>query len=398
MILQKGAQMNELNSILFPLLRSVLCNEELDKSIFSNADPDTFKRLYLLSKKHDLAHLVSTAIDKAQLQPDVETSKMFTKQQMLAVYRYENIIFEQNQVCKTLDEAGIPYILLKGAVIRNLYPEPWMRTSCDIDVLVKETDVDRAAELLIKTLGYKQGEKPSFHDVPLYSVSGMHIELHFNINETIEEIDRVLMRVWDYAVPVSKNASEHVLTKEFFIYHFVAHASYHFVNGGCGLRTIFDLWLLCQKWEYDENKVIELCREGDLERFYLVLRELSEVWFGDCEHNKLTQKTEKYILSGGTYGTQEAKIAATQEARRGKIGYVLSRMFVSYEHLKYKYPSLKCKTISPIYQVRRWFDVFKEKKASVYARELNTTTRLKSEKIDEISLLMKDLNLNKHIK
>ncbi len=390
--------MNELNSQLFALLRSVLCGEELDKSRFANVDEGTFKKLYVLSKKHDLAHLVGAAIDNAGLLLNAEISELFAKQQFLAVYRYENIKFEQDQVSKTLDEAGIPYVPLKGAVIRELYPEPWMRTSCDIDILVRETDVDKAADILVKTLGYEQGEKRSFHDIPLFSASGVHIELHFNINETIEEIDRVLKRVWDYAYPVSQNTSEYKLTNEFFIYHFIAHASYHFVNGGCGIRPIFDLWLITNEWEYDENKVKELCREGNLDRFYSVMKELSAVWFGDREHNEMTSKTEKYILSGGTYGTQEAKIAAVQEARGGKTGYVFSRVFVSYEHLKFKYPSLKCKALSPIYQVRRWFDVFKEKKASVYARELNTTTKLKHEKIDEIGALMKDLNLNKHIK
>ncbi|MBO4954226.1 MAG: nucleotidyltransferase family protein, partial [Clostridia bacterium] len=32
----------------------------------------------------------------------------------------------------------IDFMPLKGAVIRQYYPEPWMRTSCDIDIHVKK--------------------------------------------------------------------------------------------------------------------------------------------------------------------------------------------------------------------------------------------------------------------
>ena len=35
-----------------------------------------------------------------------------------------------------IKKVQIPFLPLKGSVIRQYYPEPWMRTSCDIDILV----------------------------------------------------------------------------------------------------------------------------------------------------------------------------------------------------------------------------------------------------------------------
>ena len=51
-------------------------------------------------------------------------------------------------VRRALDGANIPYVLLKGAVIQHLYPEAWMRTSSDIDVLVHEEDLDAAVKAI----------------------------------------------------------------------------------------------------------------------------------------------------------------------------------------------------------------------------------------------------------
>ena len=390
--------MTELNNMLFALLRSVLCGEELNRSEFSYIDDAMLEKLYALSNKHDMAHIVGVALEKNGFLNDGEISARFSKQQYTAVFRYENIKYEQDRICQVLDEVGIAYIPLKGMLIRELYPEPWMRTSCDIDVLVRERDVDRASEALVKVLDYVKDPRKSVHDVLLLSPSGVHLELHYGINENIPEIDCVLDRVWDYASPLDENRSECRLTKEFFIFHFIAHASYHFVHGGCGLRTLFDLYLLLNEKGYDYDKTVSLCREGNLDKFFSALSELAQVWFGGREHSQMTLRTEKYILSGGTYGTKESEIAALQEVRGGKLGYVFSRVFVSYKHLKFKYPSLKSKALVPIYQVRRWIDAVKDKKTSVYVREFNTNNNLNKNKIDEVGSLMHDLNLNRMIK
>jgi hypothetical protein len=45
---------------------------------------------------------------------------------------------EFERICLVLEKAKIPHIPLKGSVLRKLYKEPWLRTSCDIDILVQE--------------------------------------------------------------------------------------------------------------------------------------------------------------------------------------------------------------------------------------------------------------------
>ena len=118
-------------------------------------EEDDLIRLYRLSKAHDLAHLVGDALIRNRLLSDGEVKAKFEKQMMTAVYRYERINYELNCLTEALNQAEMPFIPLKGSILRQYYPEPWMRTSCDIDILVREEDIDAATQAIEKKLGYE---------------------------------------------------------------------------------------------------------------------------------------------------------------------------------------------------------------------------------------------------
>ena len=389
--------MNEVNNILFALLRSAVFSHELDSGLFESFDSEKLDELYSLSKKHDLAHLVAAALDKENLSDDGETGKRFSDEIFAALYRVENQIYETERICHVLSAAKIDHIPLKGAIIRDLYPEKWMRTSCDIDILVRECDLSRATEVLKNELKYTCDEKKDFHDVHLFSENGIHLEFHFNIRENDPQLDNVLDRAWEYAHPLDKNSFEYRMTPEFLIYHIVAHASYHFVGGGCGIRPFLDLFLLLKE-DFDPDILHQLCADSGIDEFFTAMKHLSDVWFGESEHTPLTARMEEYVLSGGVYGTREANVAARQDARGGKMGYIISRIFVSYDHLRRRYPTLRSRVAVPVYQARRWIDLMRNKSLSHSFDELEVTRNLDKEKVREVNSLMRDLKLSEHIK
>ncbi len=389
--------MNSISEIVIAALRSVLCADENALKNIGELDETALREVYKLSKKHDMAHLVGFALDKIHLLDDVpDIKEKFTKEQYLAVYRYENIKYETDRICSLLDEENIPYVKLKGAVIRELYPEPWMRTSCDIDILIHEEMLDRVIDMIVGRLNYrKEGEK-RFHDVWLYSESGVHLELHFNIKETIPQLDRVLGRVWEYTCGTDTSCLK--LTNEFLMYHAVAHTAYHFVGGGCGIRPFADIYFLRRKLEYDEKAVLELCHKSEIEKFYYSAVALADAWFDGGERDALTLEMEEYIFGGGVYGSKGSMIAAKREARGGKGRYAISRIFAPYESLTLRYPKLKHRALTPVYQVRRWIDVVREGRGKNAVEELKLNSALSNEKTEKVQSLMKDLALDKHIK
>ena len=372
--------------VFFALLRDAMFGEPIPDGMRRELTLDELIVLYKLSKMHDISHIISIALEKNGMFPtDKTAAEKFSKQQFLAFYRYEQQNFEFSAICEVLERNGIPYIPLKGAVIRDLYPEPWMRTSCDIDILVHEEDVSRAASVIKQELQYENKGVRTYHDVSLYSPSGVHLELHFNILEDIENIDNVLMRVWDYAER-DGDSFRYRLTPEYLLFHIISHIVYHFKNGGCGVRALLDLYILEKKTAWNDAVFTDLLKLCGIFDFYVNIKALMLVWFDSAEHTELTREMERFVLAGGTYGDLSASVAARRSSSKGKFTYFIKRIFQPYEILKIKYPVLKKhKWLTPFCQVRRWFSLIFSGDISRSARELKENAKIDSKQVEKIA-------------
>ena len=124
--------------LIFYLLRCELSAVDPKKDEVGDITSDTLRSLFALAKSHDLAHMLAKPLEKLAALGDDETCRKFADEQMLAVYRYQRLNYEYGRICSTFEQNAIAYMPLKGSVIRKHYTTPWQRTSCDIDILVKE--------------------------------------------------------------------------------------------------------------------------------------------------------------------------------------------------------------------------------------------------------------------
>lgn len=380
--------------MLFILLRSAIIGEQLNNNDKNNFLPKMLPDLMKISSKHDVSHLLAWTLKKNTLLPE-EAFTSVENSIFVAVYRYENLRYEYESICNTLENAQIPFLPLKGSVIRQYYPEPWMRTSCDIDILVKEEDLSSAVDVLKKELAYTPEDDRNYHDISLHSPNGVHLELHFSIKENIASIDKLLSEVWSYTVLSDGTKYQYRQTNEYLIFHHIAHMSYHFINGGCGIKPFLDLYLMRQKIEFDQEKVYELCKICNLDLFYDNVIKLTEVWFEGKPHNDLTEKMQTYILSGGVYGSLENKVASKQGESGGKVRYALSRIFLSSKVLANYYPCVqKHIWLAPFCQIHRWFRIFISRnrfKQSV--NELKSSNSVSKDKVNEMTQLLNEIGL-----
>lgn len=382
--------MEKLVRAMMDLIASEVCGKTIDKSRYLFSDEELV-RLYQLSKFHDLAHLVGDALIKNDLIANDEMKAKFQKQNILAVYRYEKINYELNRLREVLNEAGIPFIPLKGSVIRQYYPEPWMRTSCDIDILVHEEQVDAAAQRIVEALGYTY-EKKNYHDISIISEGGVHLELHHSIKENSENIDILLADCWEYAI--AEHRYEYRFGNEFFLFHQLAHASYHFLRGGCGIRPFLDIYLLEKHVTFESDVLDEMLSKTGIKRFYGAASRLAEVWLGGIEHTDVTRRMERFVLSGGVYGNTENAMAVKQQTENGRLGYVMNRIWLPYDALIGLYPRLRGRRyLQPFYEIKRWFRVFDPEARKRKSRDLNTIKQLSAEKKDDINKMLNELGL-----
>jgi hypothetical protein len=136
-----------------------------------------------------------------------------------------------------LQEAEVEAIPLKGLALREgIYPDPGLRLSGDVDLLVQQADVETAEEVL-EGLGYVPSEahgprerfKPtvSQHTVPLRLPGrNVQIDVHWNLLPTEAAVQVNVEGLWQRAVPgYLAGRAVRFLASEDFLLHLALHTS-----------------------------------------------------------------------------------------------------------------------------------------------------------------------------
>ena len=371
-------------SVLFPVIRRGM-------GLFNNTvilSEDDCSLLYKFGIKQSVIPIIWEGIRDLDISP--EWKEKFNRTSIIDIRNYLMRDYALNQIAAALNEAQIPYIFLKGSVLRKLYPEEWMRTSCDIDVLVPENEVYKAAEQIEEKTDFVF-RKRNYHDISMTS-SHLYLELHFNLKEHMDNIDKLLEHVWDYAVPAD-DGNEYVLTSEFQLFHVIAHMSYHMVHGGLGIRPFLDLWLLRKKTDYDENIVRRMCADCGILTFYEKCCRLADTWMAGQTVSDDLSILESYILSGGVFGNTENALASKRR-KHNIINYMIRRVFMERSLLESEYPEMKDKPyLAPLCQMKRWSRLINQKKRSQIRREINGIRSMNTETIESFDQLLTSLGL-----
>ena len=340
--------------ILFSLLYSAISGVQMSETELMDCSVELIPDLLKIAIKHDVANLLAWGLKQNTIK--IKDEGNIQKHILMSAYRCERLQYEYENLCQILEQRKIQFLPLKGAIIRKFYPEAWMRTSSDIDILVREEDVEIAKSLLIDEYGYNYYVKGS-HDISLISPSGIHIELHYDLveNGVANKASIVLSNVWNMVNRCDGFDFLYEMPDNLFYFYHIAHMAKHFEYGGCGIRSIIDLWILDNIELVDIAKRDKLLQEGELLTFANVVRKLSRVWFAGEEHDNVTRQMEEYILRGGVYGTSTNCIMVQQQKKGGKIKYALSKIFIQYDVIKFQYPILqKHRWLTPLMEVRRW--------------------------------------------
>lgn len=375
-------------NVLTQVLFSALNAERAFVPEFINKD--TLAPLYCVAKKHDVAQVLSSFVHSNKIEVPSELSEKLQMEEFVAVYRNEQLKYAFDEICAAFNEAEIAFVPLKGVVIRPYYPDENMRTSCDIDILVREDELDSAVECL-KGKGFTCGEK-GFHDVSLYSPNKVHLELHFNLCENIPTLDKVLKNAWEYAERVEK--SRYAFRDEFFVFHIFSHMAYHFSAGGCGIRSLMDIWIMEHKMGLHFSSAAPLLSEAGLYTFADKMRDIAEKCFSENAKDEFSERVLSYIFSGGVYGSEENQIAVNKTKSESTLMYALKRLFLPYRAMAVSYPVLvKAPYLLPFCWVARWIRVIFDGKSRRVLSELAYANNMSDDSISEMKEICSQLGL-----
>lgn len=377
---------------LFSLIRFEINETDICDAVKNSITKETLPLLYKISKIHDLAHLIGDALDKnGLLNANADYKNKFLWERNLALFRYEQMNYECEKICQTLEENQIKFTLLKGAVLKKLYPMPWLRTSSDIDILIDKSGIDKTQEVFTKTLDCTF-EKECENTYSAHTKSGVHVEVHLDLSrdfksgEIIDNVDNFLQ---DYSGNYCK-----VLQNEIFYVHLLAHMAKHIIHGGCGVRAFLDIWIFNSKVSINREKLSKILNEYNLVKLENACYNLSKVWFENATHDDLTKTLEEFILHGGIYGNIENQVAVNKAKTDGKSSGLAKKIFLPYDQLKFTYPVLqKHKWLTPFFEVVRWFRIVFKGRSKILAKELKANKKITKTQAEKTANLLKDLGL-----
>ena len=319
--------------------------------------------VYELAKKHSVAGMVCYAVLRLpqNLLPAEEVLKKWVQTMQFSIARESIQHIEGTAFFNLLETNKIPFLPLKGWHIKHLYPQPDMRTMCDIDILIHKKDREASAELL-RQCGFEISEKTISNHVCFLKKPHTSLELHdslFMKNHSFYEYFRDYLSKCHSAE--GKKYEQAAKTEDFFLF-MIAHIAKHYEHGGTGIRSLIDLCLFIQEYEdkmdmkYIESGLTEL----GLLKFTDRIKQLSLCWFSPKPDNLTTELTTmgNYILSSGTYGQKSVEIllSLTEKSSGNKVKYLIKRCFPSFHFMGMQYPLLvKLPFLIPFFWIIRGF-------------------------------------------
>ena len=345
--------------------------------------------LLLFSKRQAILPIIWMGIKDLDLSNEwKEKFKIAFLQEVVSCTQRDNALKE---IERTLNQEHIAFIPLKGAVLRNLYPHSWMRTSSDLDVLVHAYDLEHAIRAIENYTGFR-AQKKGYHDVSMLS-EVYHLDLHFSLKENSEKLDPLLQKVWDYAR--ADNVSfMNTLTPEYQIFHVISHMSHHFVRGGLGIRPFIDLWLLQHKTQYDDDVVRDMCGSCGILKFYDASTEVADYWMENKEISSECKPFLQSCMKGGVFGSVEQQNAQRQIGYKG-VGFLFSRIFVPEYKVKELFPDETGKKHGNFYyQIKRWKYWLRKERREELKKQSKAILNTNSDEIEFVRRIMQFLELD----
>lgn len=294
--------------------------------------------LCTLAKKHSVTNLLYAAVKD---DGDFPAPLLAALERELFATAHQQLLQEQaaSELFARLREAGIPFLPMKGIVMRPLYPAPELRISCDVDVLYDKRH-RKELDALMRSLGYTCEASDPNHD-EYHAPPCVAVEMHRNLLTDFKTVDAYYADIWSRLIPVGEG--EYRMSDEDFYIYQTVHTMKHFVGGGTGLRSVLDVFVyLRAKPDLDRDYLTRELDKLGLRPFHEALEDLAAAWFGGKVLDASLQPISEYILGSGTYGfaTQKAANVAAR-TRGGRVGYLFARAFPSYRFMVEKYPSLR---------------------------------------------------------
>lgn len=352
------------------LIRSLLKKEAPPKAD-DGFDWQNFKSF---TDMHSLSNIVAYAVCSLDGVPE-SVKSYYGEVILFSAAKEAQYDAEISELIDDFEKHSIPHMLLKGYVVKNLYPYTNMRSMCDVDILVGD-EVKSASEIMLLH-GFEQKSSENLHD-SFFKKPSTIVELHKSLfDEELTNLNGYFKVGFERAKTADGFEYRYELSDEDFYIFLISHFYKHFARCGTGIRSVLDIYLYLSKYsdKLDFKYIDSELKKIGLDSFNKKISALSYEWFGSGGNIKPDPISE-YIISSGTYGktvnlelnrflnnSDEGSYSAS------KIRYVFKTLFPSCKYMSARYPVLnKCPFLLPIYWLIRGFSTLLNRRKNIRYR------------------------------
>ena len=299
--------------------------QEFNVQEFKDED---WERVYQLAQEQSVQGLVLQGVEELRAKGiDVSVPKVLLLQWIGEIQIIEQRNKEMNvfvaDLIERLRKNDIYAILVKGQGIAQCYEKPLWRACGNVDLLLSDTNYERASKFLTKEASSVDEENPYNKHLAM-TIDGWSVELHGTLRGSIMRIDRVIddvqndvfcggnVRSWDNGgtqvfLPSPDNDVIFVFT----------HILQHFFFEGIGLRQICDWCRLLYTYNESLNhKLLEsrLLKAGIMTEWkafgafaveYLGMPVEAMPFLENSKVQKLKRKADRifeFVMESGNFG------------------------------------------------------------------------------------------------
>lgn len=319
---------------------------------------------------------------------------------MTGIIQDANQISEVEELVQSFDDHDLSAIMLKGWVMKDLYPRTEYRSRADTDIFIHSED-EKKVHAIITSFDYTNHSLGGKKDNVYYKDPFITLEMHKNLFMYEDDWNKIFndphspMYIWNRIEKL--DGYQHIYRMDinmYYVYH-LAHMVKHLISGGggIGVKAFLDLWLYrtanVDKMDFDrinaDLKILGLTKFAD------TAWKLACAWFSETGINYPDNSIKvfgNYIMDCGAYGHSD-NFVANNEAMRdvkkpNKIKYIARRAFPTRQSMEKRFPAIKKHPSKlPYYWMKRlWRDGFRRKKEVM--GEVNSAWHIDYTRVEQV--------------
>lgn len=308
---------------------------------------------------------------------------------------------------RSLAAEEIDHILMKGYILRELFPVPELRTFGDIDIVIHQSDRQRCHS---KMLEWGFQVKADWEPVYSYTRGSEYYEIHTQIME-VDVSDKANCREyfqnsWDHVVPIEEHRWQ--FAPEYHFLYMLTHIAKHVAGSGAGIRMYLDVAAFVQHyagkldWDWVRGELETMALSDFANAVLTLVEENLGVPSPMALHPTAEEVKEAFLeftMRGGIFG-RDGQDSGTnylkQDSRSGeeisRAGTLAKRLFPSAKSIESRYTYLQeMPWLLPVAWVHRLVKTREDWK--LHTQEARNILSADKEEVQRLTRLYRDIGL-----